>query len=199
MCSNSALERLLGRRALFHWTRVPAYWGTTTRIARALDLRDGERVLDVGCGTGFFSKLVPHGYVGIDTEYPSTHFARRRTPPAAHQFLTMSATHLGFAKRSFDKALVINIIHHLDTRSTDRLLSQLRTVVRKRVVLVDGAPDIANAIERFFIHHDRGAHVRQRSALRTMIEPHYDVEDEEVFHNTLHTVPQVLFTLRPRT
>lgn len=184
--------------ALFHYTRSIAYLGITRRLAAALELAEGERLLDVGCGTGFFARLARGPYVGFDTTQASLAFGRRHYAPARHAFLAMSATHLGLADRSIDRAVIVNVAHHLTDDVLDGLLRDLRRVVTKRVLLVDLDPDSGNPLEDWFMHRDRGAFLRSRATLRALAARHWTIEAEALFHNTLHTQPQMLFRLAPR-
>lgn len=184
--------------ALFHYTRWLAYLGVAPRLAAALELADGERLLDVGCGTGFFSRLARGPYIGFDTALPSLRFGRAHAP-AGHAFAVMSATHLGLADGCVDRALIVNVAHHLTDEQCDALLRDLRRVVTRRVVLVDLDPDNGNPLEDWFMHRDRGAFLRSRAALRHLAARHWRVEDEAVFHNALHTQPQIMFRLAPPT
>lgn len=193
-----ALQRIAASSVVFHYTRIPVYWGTLPRIQHALDLRAGESLLDVGCGTGLGSALTRGTYVGVDPDRPSLPLAKQLVRMQPHLIAAMSAVALGFRAAAFDKAVCINMIHHLDDATVDELLQQLRQTVRQRVVVLDPAPDVANGISRFFLAHDRGRYVRPRSALRPLLARHYEIVAEETFHNTLRIVSQVLFTLAPR-
>jgi SAM-dependent methyltransferase len=194
-----ALEWVLQQPRLFHYGRIPTYLGSMRWIHDALGMTDGERLLDVGCGTGLCAAAARGLYVGIDGCQSYLDFGRRRRADARRHFAAMHADALGFASGSFDKALVVNLVHHLDADAVDRLLAELRRVVTKRIVLLDAAPDAANPLERFFLAHDRGAHIRPRAALRGLLERHCTIEDEVVFHNTIRTAPQVLFRMAPRS
>jgi hypothetical protein len=70
-------------------------------------------------------------------------------------------------------------------------------VVRKKVYILDHAPDRDNPVSGWLLSLDRGEHIRQRPTLRALLERHYTVEREEVFFNLEHTVSCVLFTLVP--
>ena len=190
-------ERLLDG-GVFHYTRIPVYWGTMGRLARVLDAQPGERILDVGCGTGVGTRLVRQGYVGIDVEIPYLHYARRQAAGSGCAFASMSAAALGFHARCFDKALLINVAHHLDDGLLDEFLAEVARVVRRSIVVLDAAPDTANRVSRFILAHDRGRYVRPRRELRSLLERRYDVTHEEVFHNTLRIASQVLFALVPK-
>lgn len=181
---------------LFHYTRWVAYLGIAPRLAAALELAEGERLLDVGCGTGFFARLARGPYVGIDTALPSLAFGRRHAP-ARGDFLLMSATHLGLADASVQRALIVNVAHHLTDEQLVELLRELRRVITTRVVLVDLDPDNGNRLEDWFMRRDRGAFLRSRDALRCLVARDWAIEDEALFHNALRTQPQMLFRLRP--
>jgi len=191
------LHGLAAHTDLHHYTRVPAYWGVLPRLARAVDLRRGERLLDVGCGTGIGSRVGQGDSLGFDPDPGSVQLARRFYPRAGHRFVAMAAPDLGLRDAAFDKAMLINMVHHLDDATLDGLLGELRRVVRGRVCVLDIAPDISNPVERFFNAHDRGRHVRERAALRAALARRYQVAAEQVFHNAIHTTAQVLFTLAP--
>lgn len=192
------LQRLAATSVVFHYTRMPVYWGTLPRVRRALDMRAHESLLDVGCGTGLGSALTRGMYVGVDPDRPALPLAKQLVRAQPHLIAAMSAVALGFREAVFDKAVCINVMHHLDDATVDQLLQQLRRVVRQRVVVLDPAPDVANRISRFFLSNDRGQYVRPRSALRPLLARHYEIVAEETFHNTLRIVSQVLFTLAPR-
>jgi SAM-dependent methyltransferase len=194
-----ALEWVLQQPRLFHFGRIPTYLGSIGWMRDALEMAPGERLLDVGCGTGLCAAAAgAASYVGIDDCLPYLDFGRRRPSAVRRSFVAMSATHLGFADGSFDKALVVNLVHHLDVDGIDRLLDQLTRIVTRRIVLLDAAPDAANALERFLLAHDRGAYIRPRTELRRLLERRCVVEDEVVFHNLIRTAPQVMFRMTPK-
>ena len=67
------IEAIFQRPALFYYLRRPIYWGTFRRLHDALALTNGERLLDVGCGPGFYvaellEDVGPEGsVVGVDS------------------------------------------------------------------------------------------------------------------------------------
>lgn len=192
------LQRMAANPTLFDWTRRVVYAGTFQHVAQALALREGERLLDLGCGTGFAAQLRPTQYVGIDRSAEGLATARRRRSQGGCGFAAMSANALGFRPGAFDKAVCIHVVHHLDTALLDAALQELSRVVRGAVVIVDAAPDIANGMERFLLAHDRGEFVRSRDELRAILTRWYTLDREVLFHNTFRTAPQALFRLLPR-
>ena len=194
---SSLIERLARGGALFHYLRRPAYFGTTRHIRDALALAPGDRLLEVGCGTGMCATLSTGPYVGIDTAVDHLAFAQRRLRHSGRHFVAMSATAPALRPASFDAGLIVNVVHHLDDAAVGAMLRVVREIVRGPLVVVDLAPEVSNRLEQLFIDHDRGEHLRSRAALRQVLAQHYSIDFEETFHNTMHTAPQVLFRLRP--
>jgi len=194
---NRVLDAAFANAIPFHALRAPAYLGTKPRIVEALALKRGERLLDIGCGTGFAASLGDGLYLGLDTFVPYLRYAKGRAPRPSVHYVRMIGSALACRGDSFDKAVVINLVHHLAADDIDRLMLELRRVVSGAVLVVDADPEAANPLERFLLDHDRGDYVRNRAELRAILERHYRVDVEDRFHNAMHTVPQVLFRLTP--
>ena len=192
------IHRVVQNSAFFYYARTHFYWGTMKRVRRTLDLQPGERLLDVGCGSGMGAGLTSGTYIGVDAEMSYLRFASGRLQNRpTHSFACMSAKQLAFDDGAFDKAMMLNLVHHLDEATLDDFLRELKRVVRKKVYILDHAPDRDNAVSGWLLSLDRGEHIRQRPTLRALLERHYTVEREEVFFNLEHTVSCVLFTLVP--
>lgn len=78
-------------------------------VSDALQLRPSDQVLDVGCGTGWFTRHAEAAaslVVGLDIDAAALEFARRRG--GAHTgYLQGDATALPFPDASFDKVMSI--------------------------------------------------------------------------------------------
>ena len=192
------IEAIFARPALFYYLRRPIYWGAFRRLRAALALANGDRLLDVGCGTGMCARLTTGRYVGVDSAMAYLRFAHAHWSSHTHSFVAMDAFQCGFGPDTFDKAILINMVHHLDDATVDALFAQLRAIVRTRLVVMDAALDIAQPLERLVLRYDRGDYIRGGADLRRLLSRHFEVDHEESFHNTLHIVPQVIFSLRPR-
>lgn len=81
-------------------------------LRSALALQAGDSVLDVGCGTGWFTRrAAAEGarVAGLDVDESALAFARRHSPGQL-QFLLGDAVCLPFEDRSFDKAMSVTAL-----------------------------------------------------------------------------------------
>lgn len=86
------------------------------RLAAAGDL-DARRVLDIGCGTGAVAVHLArrHGcaVVGVDLSSEMLAVARAKQGGSV-RFEQARAEELPFANGSFDRAIMVSVVHHLD-------------------------------------------------------------------------------------
>ena len=97
------------------------------RIVELLDLPSGSRILDVGAGTGSYSRaLADRGYEMTALE-PSSVMREQADESLSISWVEGSAESLSFADDSFDGAILILCIHHF----TDLTIafSEIRRVV----------------------------------------------------------------------
>ncbi|HEX9144041.1 MAG TPA: methyltransferase domain-containing protein [Candidatus Binatia bacterium] len=118
-----AYEYLMGR-----WSRVLA-----EKFLDFVGIQDGERMLDVGCGTGALvasaaARTLRSEIVGIDPIAPFLDYARRRTPDARVRFDLGDALNLPYAPGSFDRCLSLLVIMFI--RDTGQAVSEMRRVTR---------------------------------------------------------------------
>lgn len=113
-------------------------------VHEALDVKIGHRVLDVGCGPGFYvAELlervgVTGAVVGVDVSSDMLNLARSRCGGHANvTFMEASATALPLDDSSFDAALSVQVMEFVD--DVDAALAELRRVLRPggQVVLWD--------------------------------------------------------------
>lgn len=144
------------RRAsvLRHYARLaPVYdrrWAryidiTNGHALRRLALSRGDRLLDVGCGTGALLEKVAHadggpGLFGLDAVPQMLALARARLPSRV-TLCRGRAESLPFANATFDAVACCNMLHYLHRPSL--VLAEMRRVLRPggRVVITDWCGD----------------------------------------------------------
>ena len=104
-------------------------------LRSALELRPGDSVLDVGCGTGHFTRRAAADgarVVGLDIDERALEFARGRSPETV-QFLPGDATCLPFDDRSFDEVMSVTALCFVP--QWQKAVAEIVRVSRRRFAL----------------------------------------------------------------
>ncbi len=94
----------------------------------------GDSVVDVGCGNGLLLRRI-HGkkLTGVDFSPEMLKQAYKRQPDAT--YVRADAARLPFCDRSYDTAVCIDMLHHLnDDNAQIKAIKELLRVSRKRVI-----------------------------------------------------------------
>lgn len=186
------------RGALFHYGRRFLNGTRALReVEAALAAAPNERVLDFGCGGGEFCLAVPGEYLGIDLAADCIAFAQWwwKNPRRRFEALELAALDSG---ARFDRAMMVNCLHHLSDAEADAVLARLAQIVRVRLVVVDADPESSNRLQAFLLAHDRGKFVRPAGRQRELLAKHFAIAAERRFRSTTGTVAQTLFVCEPR-
>jgi ubiquinone/menaquinone biosynthesis C-methylase UbiE len=117
------------------------------RLVAASGARPGEKVLDIGCGSGSFSRRIapavgPNGtVVGIDPSQPMLDYATAHAP-ANCTFQAAGAEDLPFGDESFDLIVSSLAFHHIPTEHRGAAVREMLRVLRPggRVLIADVRP-----------------------------------------------------------
>lgn len=140
----------IGTPRLYDLSSGPAFFGARRRSYRrlieAVGIENGDRVLDVGCGPGYFTRMLaaavePNGSaIGLDAAPEMVEYATRRARrlPGC-SFEVGSAESLAFEDGSFDVVASSLMMHHLPDDGRQKAVAEMLRVLRPggRLILAD--------------------------------------------------------------
>jgi SAM-dependent methyltransferase len=136
--------------------------------------RPGERILDVGCGTGEFLSVLPDvDYTGFDISEPYIRSAKARWGHRGQFHARRVDREVLAPHGAFDAILGLGLLHHLEDDECRALFETLAGSLKPggRIVTVDGCyTDGQNRLAKFLIDRDRGRNVRVPSAYTALAE-----------------------------
>lgn len=147
-----------------------------------LKVKKNEKVLDIACGTGNFSKVTDGNYVGIDLNKKFVDYANSHYGSSNKKFIVMDAKHIHFKNKSFDKALFVSLLHHVSDEESEKMLSEACRVTKKRLLMIDLAPSDRKVI-KFLYNMDRGANIRPIDDQVKLISRYFKIRKFRIINN----------------
>jgi SAM-dependent methyltransferase len=160
---------------LFQWV-MGAKRGRTIFASEYIKARDGDCILDIGCGTAEIRVFLPDvEYYGFDPNGRYIEAAKRRLVQAHISGTLMHATldqAVLINLPKFDIVLVSGVLHHLNDAQVVQLAELAKTALKEsgRVITIDPCfVEGQSRIARYLVRHDRGQHVRDIKEYRTLM------------------------------
>ena len=129
-------------------------------------IREGDKVIDIGCGTGELLRYLPSSisYYGFDRNPDYIESARKHFSGRDATFECKSVGHdIGSEYPKFDIALAIGLMHHLDDSDAAMMLRSARDILSESGYLFLLDPTFTpgqSSLSRFVVGKDRGQNVR---------------------------------------
>lgn len=170
------MRKAIARFVYRHWQKFHAVRRMELAVLRRyLDLRPGQRVLDVGSGKGALcGALARSGYlpVGADPSLSALAIARRHVDPSG-RFVAASGEELPYAPALFEKAVSVCVLEH--TADDRRVLQEVLRVLTPGGVLaltVDclDSPHVTEAHRRHHVAEYRCNRLYDDAAARRLLE-----------------------------
>ncbi|MBI4155132.1 class I SAM-dependent methyltransferase [Candidatus Woesearchaeota archaeon] len=177
------IDGVFGSGRVMEWIRI--LMNNNFRVIKKTikeNCNDEGNVLDIGCGTGYFSRLFNNAnYVGIDNSDKYIKFANTKY---GGKFFVMDANKMDFKKENFDVVLMISFLHHLSDRELKGIFNDVKRVLKKngKLIIIDPVPvnEQSNFIRRFIFSHDRGCCGRSKEQISRLLENYFKIEKYEV-------------------
>jgi len=149
--------------------------------------REGERILDVGCGPAYILEYMPPvTYHGFDTEQRYIDYARQKYAGKGHFYCEPYTREHAQKLEPFDGVMFMGLLHHLPDDMCHDVLDLVAHSLKPdgRVVTLDPCfVDGQSAIARYVAAHDRGRFVRDEQAYAALVDSHFSGVERKVVHN----------------
>jgi SAM-dependent methyltransferase len=128
--------------------------------------RDGDYILDIGCGPGDILELLPRvEYLGFDMNQRYIESAIKRFGHRGTFVCKKLSKELAKELSTFDIILATGILHHLDDEGAIQLFELAKSKLKPggRLITLDGCYEKKQSlIARFLLSMDRGRYVRTK-------------------------------------
>lgn len=167
------------------------FYGTRLQtVLRALEAEPGDRILDVGCGSGLYTReLAQRGAKLTATEFAPASLAQAQRNvgelSADVDFRLEDAQSLTVPDSSFDKVLLTEVVEHVPR--PDRAIAEAARVLRPGGLLVVSTPsrfsplNLAYGLKRRIRGYAFNEHIHEftPSSFRRLVEEQLEVETME--------------------
>jgi len=122
-------------------------WGQEVEaLGLALAALPPARTLDVACGTGFLTRLLPGELVGLDQSEAMLEEARRQAPEAT--YVQGDALSLPFEDGAFERVFTAHFYGHLEDGDRERFVAEARRLAPELVVVDSALREDVDSEER---------------------------------------------------
>jgi demethylmenaquinone methyltransferase/2-methoxy-6-polyprenyl-1,4-benzoquinol methylase len=139
---------------LIKWIALP-FGGETVvrrRMIEPVSFGDGERILDMCCGTGGATFFIAEKagntceIVGMDLSSGQLQYAKKREYSCPTRFVEGDVTSTAFQENSFDKVLITHAIHEMPREARLATLCEAKRVLKHQgqviVLELDSPPNV---------------------------------------------------------
>ena len=173
------MKSLLDRPELFdaYQAAVGANHAKQEFVSGWVRPKSGERVLDIGCGTGAVVPFLPADVrvTGIDIHQPYIEAARARCGSRATFKVGDAADPSTTLAQDFDVAYAFGVFHHLSDNAAQRLVAGAMKHLRPGGRFLSIDPTLVEGqgwLSRFIVTSDRGEFIRTPDELVALFPEH---------------------------
>jgi cyclopropane fatty-acyl-phospholipid synthase-like methyltransferase len=170
-------------------------------VAHHVRPRDGDRILDLGCGTGGLLELLPHGvvYVGVELDAAYVERARRRFGSRGTFVHADIATYE--PRSTFDIVIAYGVLHHLEdqrVRSACRLAHRALHASGRVLFAEPCRTDEQGRLETALMNRDRGRYIRTPERYAELMREHFEETARPELAEDGYRIPYTFVILEAR-
>ena len=138
------------------------------RIIEGLNPKDGDRIVDLGCGTGYYLFLLANlgvklNLTGFDYDGKAINEARSSIYGKDIKFITGDLHKMPFKDKSFDKVVMSEVLEHVE--NDERVLQEAHRILKPNGVLAISVPSINYPFlwdpTNWVLQHFFGTHIKK--------------------------------------
>lgn len=184
------LHKLLEKPLIFEFQQRVCnnYFAISTEFADIFEQR-GKSIIDVGCSTGACAASIidmhANDYVGVDIDPRYVDAAARRSPDG--RFFEMDAREMSFPDETFDLAMFVGVMHHMDDALVQACLKEVLRVLKPsgRVIVAEPVFTPGRWLSTVLLKMDRGRYIRDEPGYRALFDG-FSVERQQFFRFSAH-------------
>ena len=164
-------------------------YSTVTKEFSEILNRNHIHILDVGCSTGTCAGQIidmdANSYIGLDVVPRYIEIAQSRYKKG--QFFAMDARSMTFENNSFDVAIFIGVLHHMDDQLAKDCLAEVHRVLKPTGCVIVAEPVFTPKmfLSNLLLSLDRGRYIRNEAKYQSLFDK-YKIERQGHFRFSLH-------------
>lgn len=181
---------LLSNPSVFHWQQklCNTYDNVREEFIELLR-KDGQSILDIGCSTGTAASQIvdftKNKYVGIDIAARYVRYATKKFPTGT--FKTMDARKMEFDAGTFDIAMFIGVLHHMNDETIIDCFREVRRVLKPngKVIVAEPVFTPNELMSNILLSLDRGEYIRESGEYISLCND-FSIERTNYFRFSAH-------------
>lgn len=164
-----------------------------------LEIRPGQKIIDIGCGPGFIVRHLPKGvdYTGFDIDQRYIDFAKQQFGDRGNfhcrYFDDACTAEFGGA----DLVMMNGVLHHIPDADLTATLASIAKALKPTGTLftLDGCYRPGqNWLAKYLLDKDRGEYVRTEGEYRRLLEITFPIVATDIFENKSYLPYTFIFT-----